>query len=221
MEAKNSPVYEEFDQFVYTETRENEKNDIDYLKEKIVQQSESYGLDPEIALAIIETESNFKIDAKNEKSTATGLFQITEATKKDFCPKADLLNEDDNINCGFKILKDYGVGKWESSIKVWLPRLATSTREKIEMLGSCMKGLASWGVFIKGDAIDLYPNSQPFVGGVALFRYGKIGHAALITGFTKTGFKVKETNYRPYAYSERTISFLDKNLIGFYDPKLK
>ena len=67
------------------------------------------------ALRIIKAESSFNPLAKNSSSSASGLFQITRDTKKDFCPQADLFLVEDNIKCAVSIYLKTGWSRWSAS----------------------------------------------------------------------------------------------------------
>ena len=89
-------------------------------------------------------------------------------------------------------------------------------------LCSCMHGLATKGIFLKGNAKDQIPNSTPVIGGVVILKYYKdVGHVALIQKFTEKGMIVWETNYRPCQATTREILWSDIHIVGFIDPKLK
>ena len=86
-------------------------------------------------------------------------------------------------------------------------------------LCSCMHGLATKGIFLKGNAIDQIPNSTPVVGGVVLLKYYEnVGHVALIQKFTEKGMIVWETNYKPCQATTREILWSDIHIVGFIDP---
>lgn len=179
-------------------------------------------LNPELPLAIVEAESQFKNICNSEGCEyGIGIFQIVQSTFDEQC-EGDVYNEEDNINCGIKLLKQGDYWRWEQSKDKWFPKIATSTRDNISFLCSCMAGLNAWGLKIPGNARELTPNTSPAIGRVALFKYNEGKdvndfHAALITGFTKNGFKIKETNFKKCRYTERFISWNDKFLRGFYE----
>lgn len=70
------------------------------------------------------------------------------------------------------------------------------------------------------DAKDFVNNDTPAVGRLALFKYNKINHIALITSLESKGFWVKEANYIPCEKSERFIRWDDKAISGFHNPIL-
>lgn len=80
----------------------------------------------------------------------------------------------------------------------------------------------TYDVPIFGDAYKHRPNlavSEVKVGDIALFRYGQVYHAAMVTRLEDNGvFSIEEANYRPCQVSYRTLSLLDPNLRGFYRP---
>lgn len=78
--------------------------------------ADRYGQDSKLGKEIIECESGWNPEAKNPNSTAKGLFQILNGTWEDFeCP-GDVLNAYDNLNCGYKILKEGGKQHWEQCL---------------------------------------------------------------------------------------------------------
>jgi len=70
------------------------------------------------------------------------------------------------------------------------------------------------------DAIDYKPNSTASVGVVAIFKYNKIGHVALITEITGEYFMVKEANYIKCTAGVRKVKWDDPALIGFYKKEI-
>lgn len=89
-----------------------------------------------------------------------------------------------------------------------------------DMLHSCIKYVRSKGVPIPygTNADSLYPNTTPFVGAVALFRYPNDYHVAYVERITEEGFYISETNYSHGKYTERFISWDDIYLRGFWYP---
>lgn len=81
-----------------------------------------------------------------------------------------------------------------------------------------------WGLVstkIKGlpRMADIQPNSEPTVGGVAIFEYSNnVKHVAYITKIEDSGMWVFESNYRPCAIGSRFISYTDPHLVGFFFP---
>jgi hypothetical protein len=64
-------------------------------------------------IEIARKESNFKPRAKNPKSTASGVFQITAGTWYSNDCVGDKWNFKDNIDCAWKIQEDRGFQPWE------------------------------------------------------------------------------------------------------------
>lgn len=69
------------------------------------------------------------------------------------------------------------------------------------------------------------PNSATVVreakmeqGPIAVFKYHGVQHFAIVTGIGMGEFHISETNYRKCKKGQRTISYTDPNLIGFYTP---
>lgn len=67
-------------------------------------------------------ESSLNPQAKNKRSTASGLFQITNPTWKWLKCDGDKLDAESNIKCAKKLYDKYGWGStasWKASIKCW------------------------------------------------------------------------------------------------------
>ena len=83
---------------------------------------------------------------------------------------------------------------------------------------SCILYLQERGLNIRGNAVDLVPNTdRPFVGGVVIFHYPSgVAHASYIEiVFPSGNFRVSEWNYREGQYTERNIFKDDKNIYGY------
>lgn len=68
---------------------------------------------------IAKCESNYKPDAKNPNSTATGIFQIIIGTWDGNRCKGERWNFQDNIKCAWQIYQKRGTQPWISSSKCW------------------------------------------------------------------------------------------------------
>ena len=66
-----------------------------------------------------------------------------------------------------------------------------------------------------GDAHSLIPNATPIVGGVVILRYGNTYHVAYITKLDDY-IHIAEGNFIHCEYTERTIPFSDKHIVGFW-----
>ena len=72
---------------------------------KIQAAAQARGIDPDVALRIADVESNLRPGAKNPKSSAAGLFQVTDDTWKQYGGKKGMKkNADENIRVGMQIL---------------------------------------------------------------------------------------------------------------------
>jgi len=65
------------------------------------------------------------------------------------------------------------------------------------------------------NAGELKPNSEPRVGGLVLFQYGKTAHVAVITDMGEKGIDISEANFRKCRATKRTISWDDSAIKGF------
>jgi len=77
------------------------------IAELIRQRAQERGVDPNVALSIAQTESSLRPGAKNPRSTARGLFQVTDGTWKQYGgdpKKRGDINED--IRVGLDIIAD-------------------------------------------------------------------------------------------------------------------
>lgn len=88
------------------------------VEEKIRVKALEHGLDPDLMVRIARAESSLNPLAKNSGSSASGIYQIINGTWKYFECTGDVFNEDDNINCAMKIMKD-GVHHWNASKQNW------------------------------------------------------------------------------------------------------
>jgi len=76
------------------------------LIDKIREQAQARGLDPEVAVRIAQVESSLDPSAKAKTSSAQGLFQVVDKTWKDFGGKPGQKNNpDENIRVGLNILE--------------------------------------------------------------------------------------------------------------------
>lgn len=71
------------------------ENDVRCL---IYQYSAKYGVKTETALRIAECESNLDPYARNQSSTASGVYQFISSTWDNYCD-GNVFNEHDNITC--------------------------------------------------------------------------------------------------------------------------
>lgn len=76
-----------------------------------------YFPDEPLMVKIVACESQYIPDAKNKTSSAKGLLQILDGTWKHFKCEGDVLNAEDNLACGVKILNGQGLSAWSESFK--------------------------------------------------------------------------------------------------------
>lgn len=97
------------------------------IPEKIAERAIELKVNPTLAVEIARAESRFRPDAKNPKSTATGIYQFLDGTFKTYCIKkyelTDTMEEkndpDIQIECALQMIKDGGVEHWDASKTVW------------------------------------------------------------------------------------------------------
>jgi hypothetical protein len=64
----------------------------------------------------------------------------------------------------------------------------------------------------------LKPSGPVHIGSVAIFNYNGVKHFAYVKRLGADSFTVFEANYEPCLIAERTVSYKDAHLIGFYSP---
>ena len=80
-------------------------------KALIIQKSEEYGIDPNLALDLARFESNFNPLAKNPSSTAKGIYQWLDGSWKAHC-EGSVTSTKDNVECTMRILANGGLHHW-------------------------------------------------------------------------------------------------------------
>lgn len=202
------------------------------VRDLISYTTKMYKISDEIPFVIVDAESDYLNICNKEYGCVggIGIFQITQETFDEQCKGTPLIYDDkriskspynilDNVDCGVRMLKNEDYFRWEPSMKTWIPMLSQETRDKIESLCNCMKGLKSLGVNMpSANAKDLTANSSAKVGNLILFKYAKSYHAALITEIQKDYYIVKDTNYLRCQYTERKVLKNDPYIRGFYKP---
>lgn len=67
------------------------------------------------------------------------------------------------------------------------------------------------------DAVDYVPNSQPYKGAVAIFRYKNgVSHVAYVSSTHGSYFGIWEANYKRCQLTQRYIRYDDPTLLGFW-----
>ncbi|MCW5581322.1 MAG: lytic transglycosylase domain-containing protein [Luteimonas sp.] len=74
------------------------------LRSQVARIADEHGVDPALALAVIEVESAYRADARSPKG-ALGLMQLMPATAQRY-GVADPLDPDDNLRGGIRYLRD-------------------------------------------------------------------------------------------------------------------
>ncbi len=74
---------------------------------------------------IIRCESGYNAAARNPTSSAKGLFQIIDGTWRAFQCEGNVLNAEDNYQCGLKIATQSGLHHWNASRSCWAQQLVT------------------------------------------------------------------------------------------------
>jgi hypothetical protein len=98
------------------------------VEEKIRVAAEKYGYNPDRAVAIAKAESNLMPNAKNSKSSASGLYQFINSTFLHYCvdeyklaTSSDLKNDPDiQIECAVRMLSEGKESHWNESRHVWV-----------------------------------------------------------------------------------------------------
>lgn len=72
-----------------------------------------------VMVRIAKAESSFVPTARNQGSTATGVFQILSGTWKAYGCTGSRTNAADNIACAKKLYEDSGTTPWNSSSLKW------------------------------------------------------------------------------------------------------
>lgn len=88
------------------------------VEEKIRQTAIYYNYPPEKAVKIAYAESRFNPLAKSPISSASGVFQFIKSTWAENCI-GDVFDEDDNIECGVRLLSEGHEYRWNASRHVW------------------------------------------------------------------------------------------------------
>jgi hypothetical protein len=78
----------------------------------------------EILHKIAKCESNNNPLARNPTSSAKGLLQILDGTWKAFQCEGNVLNAEDNFQCGVKIASQSGLHHWNESKACWNKQLS-------------------------------------------------------------------------------------------------
>lgn len=99
---------------------------------------------------------------------------------------------------------------------------------KHEVLCSCVKGVRHFVPNMPyGDANNVFANTKPYVGAVAIFWYPPserypqgTKHVAYVSEIDGERFYIKQTNKTTCQYSEEWVSFSAPELLGFYNPNL-
>jgi hypothetical protein len=66
------------------------------------------------------------------------------------------------------------------------------------------------------DADKFKPNTYLSKGVLAIFKYQKLSHVAVVKDIYENGFTIYESNFSSCKEGERFIPFGDKSLVGFY-----
>lgn len=88
------------------------------VPEMIRKEAKLAGHPVEVMVSIARAESNFRPHAKNNHSTATGVFQILIGTWNWFDCEGERTDAEDNIKCAMAIADD-GLHHWNASAHNW------------------------------------------------------------------------------------------------------
>lgn len=75
-----------------------------------------WGQDVALVRDIVSCESGYDEQAKNPNSSAKGLMQVIDGTWEDFDCGGNVLDAEDNLVCGMKILSESGKHHWEQCL---------------------------------------------------------------------------------------------------------
>lgn len=97
------------------------------IQEKIERVAKEHGVNVRKALAISDAESEFRPDAKNPYSSASGIYQFIDGTFRDYCINKYRLtdsmdyknNPDIQIECAMRMLKAGEDFHWNASKHEW------------------------------------------------------------------------------------------------------
>lgn len=81
------------------------------IRELIVDEAKRQGVRSDFALFLAQVESNFNPNAKNPRSSATGLFQFIDGTWQGNC-EGNRLDPKDNTRCAMELLGSGGIHHW-------------------------------------------------------------------------------------------------------------
>jgi len=86
------------------------------IEEYIIKQARIHGVNERKALSIAYCESRMNPSAKNNHSTATGLFQFLDGTWNSYC-EGDRLNYKDNTDCFMQLYNQFP-SWWECELYI-------------------------------------------------------------------------------------------------------
>lgn len=97
------------------------------VEEKIREKAIEYKVDPNLAVKIAKAESNLNPNAKNSKSSASGIYQFLDGTFVSYCIRDfqfthsldNKLNPDIQIECAVRMLSEGGIHHWDASRFIW------------------------------------------------------------------------------------------------------
>jgi len=175
------------------------QDETERLKERAYWLAVNNGVSWETLNNLITSESQWNPSARS-KTGDYGLVQINLASWPDIT-KEQALDPDFSLNWAIDRLKEDKAYLWS--------------------VCSCISQLRIEGIKLPKyfiEARDFIPNSPPVIGGVAIFKYKKASHVAVIKKFTKNGFIISEANYSPCLTGTREIAWDDPHLKGFWTP---